>query len=161
MGAGYCEGDKFVKEYKDYYFCTNPEYFIRNHYPLENNKYQLLNKVVSTKEFASMVVLADTFYGKGFKTISQNNAIFTTKGNYQMDITFEKGKNYLVLAIWKYKSGNQYIEEGKSQANCSSGNIQVRISPQKKTQYELWLAGGPATSSTTYPVFAVYRFTNS
>ena len=160
-GAGHCDGDKFVKKYKDYYFCTNPEYFIRNHYPKEYYSYQLLNKVISSKEFADMVTLNDAFFGNGFKTISQNNAIFTMKDSYIMEITFEKNKNYNFLGVWKYKNGNKYVDEMNTKVGSSSGEVHLKISPRRKTEYELWLSGGPFNSAKNYPVFAVYRFTNN
>jgi transglutaminase/protease-like cytokinesis protein 3 len=160
-GAGGCDGDKFVKNYNEFYFCTNPEYYIRTHFPLENNNYQLLNTIVSSKEFADMVVLAEGFYGKGFKTISQNKAIFQMTGNYKMSLTFENGKNYFVGAAWLYKNGNQYVEESNFQTTSTNAKAEIQILPKKKTQYELRVAGGPVNAENFYPFFAFYRFTNN
>ena len=147
-GAGGCNGDQYVKKYKEIFFCQNPEHFIRRHYPMQNSNYQLLNTVVSTKKFANMVVLSNDFYENGFKTISPNNAIFTMKGSYNIDLTFEKGKDYSIGGKWGYNNGNQFVEESKHGIKSSSGSAQLQILPKKKMQYELRIYGGPANQGS-------------
>ena len=35
-GAGFCTEDTFTKKSNDFFFCTNPKYFIRSHFPVFN-----------------------------------------------------------------------------------------------------------------------------
>lgn len=49
-GAGYMNGNRFVREVTDIYFLTPPEVFIRNHYPIDTRD-TLLDEVISREEF--------------------------------------------------------------------------------------------------------------
>jgi hypothetical protein len=53
----------------DFYFGMNPEASIRMHFP-NDNKWQLLPKVITKEEFKSMAYLEEGFYSLGLKTIS-------------------------------------------------------------------------------------------
>ena len=54
---------------EDFYFGMNPEASIRMHFP-NDNKWQLLPKVITKEEFKSMAYLEEGFYSLGLKTIS-------------------------------------------------------------------------------------------
>ena len=73
-GPGICIGNGFARYQKDFYFATNPEIFIRSHFP-DESKWQLLPKNITIEQFNSMVILTDNFYLFGFKTISPNSQI--------------------------------------------------------------------------------------
>ena len=53
----------------DFYFGMNPEASIRLHFP-NDNKWQLLPKIITKDEFKSMAYLNEGFYSLGFKAIS-------------------------------------------------------------------------------------------
>ena len=57
------------KRDSDFYFGMNPEASIRLHFP-NDNKWQLLPKIITKNEFKSMAYLDEGFYTLGFKTIS-------------------------------------------------------------------------------------------
>ena len=61
MGAGFCVGKDFSGKRSDFYFGTDPELFIRSHYPNEE-KWQLLSKAFKRDEFNSMAFLYNDFY---------------------------------------------------------------------------------------------------
>ena len=61
--------EKFYKRDSDFYFGMNPEASIRLHFP-NDNKWQLLPKVITIDEFKSMAYLDEGFYSLGLKTIS-------------------------------------------------------------------------------------------
>ena len=59
----------FIKRDSDFYFGMDPEASIRLHFP-NDNKWQLLPKIITKDEFKSMAYLDEGFYSLGLKTIS-------------------------------------------------------------------------------------------
>jgi len=49
-GAGFIQGDKFVKRFSEFFFLTPPETFIFTHFPQEN-RWQLLDVSITQKQF--------------------------------------------------------------------------------------------------------------
>ena len=88
-GAGMCVGDKFIKYQRDFYFATNPDIFIRTHFP-EESKWQLLPKNITKEQFNSMVLLTENFYLFGFNSISPNTQIINGKKETQFILSYDK-----------------------------------------------------------------------
>ena len=91
LGSGYCYGGTFIKKYTDFYFGTEPEKYIRLHYPNED-KWQLLSDVISKSEFQTMAYLFEGFYSLGFKTIYPDNQTLTEDTIFQLtsDSSFDE-----------------------------------------------------------------------
>ena len=89
MGAGECFDNYFEKFYSDLFFATKPEYFIRYHFP-EDNKWQLLSKEITNKEFTSMAYLYRDFYIEGFRTIEPDTNILSINEDSKMTITYDE-----------------------------------------------------------------------
>lgn len=70
----------------DFYFGTNPEASIRLHFP-NDNKWQLLPKIITKDEFKSMAYLDEGFFSLGLKTISPDIQSFNTSKTYRIRIT--------------------------------------------------------------------------
>ncbi len=64
---------KFVKLYNEFYFCTNPSYFIYSHYPSEE-KWQLLDNPINEKEFDKGIKIYEQFYKCGFINTNLNES---------------------------------------------------------------------------------------
>ena len=60
-GAGHLNGNKFVKELNEFYFCPIPERLIATHHP-DEDKWQLLYPFVSLEEFGRIVNYGTNFY---------------------------------------------------------------------------------------------------
>ena len=72
------------------YFGTEPEIFIRQHFPKEN-KWQLLSEPYTLEKFESMALLTPFFYLLGFKTISPDITNLTkTIGDEKIILTSDK-----------------------------------------------------------------------
>ena len=82
-GAGSCNGDTFQPNFKDSYFCTNPEIFIRTHLPADQ-KWQLIDKPITLVEFVNKLKISMDFFEFGFKTISPDAASFNTSGQFKI-----------------------------------------------------------------------------
>ena len=70
----------------DFYFGANPEASIRLHFP-NDNKWQLLPKIITKDEFKSMAYLDEGFFSLGLKTISPDIQSFNTSESYRIRIT--------------------------------------------------------------------------
>lgn len=85
MGAGFCVGKDFHEKRTDFYFGTEPDLFIRSHYP-NDDKWQLLSKVFKKDEFKSMAFLYDDFYTLGFKSISPDIQTIRNKNKIKIQL---------------------------------------------------------------------------
>ncbi len=83
LRAGFCKDKDLSTNCTDNYFGTNPEEFIRFHFP-NDNKWQLLSEPITKDNFTSMAFLFEYFYILGFKTISPD--IQTTKAFKSMQV---------------------------------------------------------------------------
>jgi hypothetical protein len=100
-GAGYLKNGKYVREFDDHYFLTPPEEFIYDHFP-EDQRWQLLDKPLSKKEFENLVYLKSAFFNLGLKLANQNNTI---SSNGRANVTLFAPNDVYVIA--KLKSLNE------------------------------------------------------
>jgi hypothetical protein len=59
-GAGWIDGQKFVKQFDDYFFLTPPDQLIFSHFPKEP-RWQLLSRRLSGREFVALPRMDDLF----------------------------------------------------------------------------------------------------
>ena len=113
-----------MNEYKSYfsdytylYFGTDPEIFIRTHYPKES-KWQLLPEPYTFEKFESMAALLPLFYLFGYKTISPDIAILIGSGKIiissdkpipELDL-FNNCKQEYDEGVWDATDGSNKIE---------------------------------------------------
>ena len=79
-GAGSTKNNKYEKIFKEFYFCSNPEYLIFTHYPKET-KWQLLKSPIGPDEFENRIKFSYIFF-ENFKGSSDLYNIITTKNEY-------------------------------------------------------------------------------
>jgi transglutaminase/protease-like cytokinesis protein 3 len=77
---------KNKKRDSDFYFGMDPEASIRLHFP-NDNKWQLLPKIITKEEFKSMAYLDEGFFSLGLKTISPDIQSFNNSKTYRIRIT--------------------------------------------------------------------------
>ena len=155
-GSGGCDGDTFNKNFKDFYFCTNPEEFIRTHLP-EEQQWQLVSPTISLEKFVSMLLLNDAFYQNGFTSISPDSATITSSGTLRVSFTFDENQNIALLHNIYLLQGNTYV--GQNNGCFSSkgkGTAHVDCVTNYKGEYMLRIFGGPA-GSESYPQLVEYN----
>ena len=159
-GAGSCNGDTFTKKSKDFYFCTNPEYFIRSHLPADN-QWQLLSKTINLQQFVDMLKLDDSFYENGFKTISPDSPTINVSGKSKVTLTYDKSIKLSLLNHLYFLEGNTYKEQSNT---CfytkSNGKAEITFAINNKGEYKLKIFGGPS-GSESYPQIIEYKITSS
>ena len=93
MAAGVCYNNEFMEIFRDFYFGTKPDIFIRSHFP-DDNKLQFLSEIISFSQFSSMALLNDNFFKLGFKTISPDTDYLEENKNYNFTLTYDKSIDY-------------------------------------------------------------------
>jgi len=106
-GAGSLSSSgKFEWKFTDYYFLTKPENFILDHYP-EDDKWQLLDSIVSKQTFISYPKIYSTFFSYGLVLPDDCKYNFQTDG--QTSITIITPPNIKFMA--KLESAGGEIEQ--------------------------------------------------
>ncbi|MHB8119428.1 MAG: transglutaminase domain-containing protein [Methanothrix sp.] len=98
-GAGYVSGDKkYVRKFDDHFFMTPPSQFIYSHFP-EDAQWQLLDMLVSKKEFENWVYLESDFFNLGLKLGQKNGTISADK---QINVSIHAPDDVLMMAGLEY-----------------------------------------------------------
>lgn len=152
-GAGSCKGDTFQPNFKDSYFCTNPDVFIRSHLPADP-KWQLVDKHITLEQFVNMLKISLDFYDFGFKTISPDAASFTTNGQFKINFTYgsDTEKTFLTHLFFLDTRVNVYKEqENACWVDKESTSAVMTCFANTKGQYKLQIFGGPV-GRPNYPL---------
>ena len=135
-GMGSCYSTQFVREYSDFYFCTDPNIFIRSHLP-RNPNWQLLNPPKTIQEFVNMLKLTKNFYVNGFQSVSPDKSQVSpsTSGKLTFTITHNQVPKQFSTHLFYY-----YNESWVEQVNAC------------------WVDRNPSSADVT--CFANYKGTN-
>ena len=154
-GAGSCDGDTYVSNFRDFYYCTNPEAFIRTHFP-EEKQWQLISPTISLETFVNSLKLEDAFYTNGFTSISPDVPSFSCIGGFTVKFTYDTSKNIAILNNIYLLQGNTYYEQSNSCFYTKGNGIaEVTCITNSKGEYMLRIFGGPA-GSESYPQIVEY-----
>ena len=90
----------------DHYFCTDPEFFVRTHFPLDN-KWQLLRQTINLETFLSQVTLYYFFFKFGFKSIKPDKAFLNVTNTFKIVLINENPNNALSYFIFFDRSNQR------------------------------------------------------
>ena len=161
-GAGSCNGDIFEPNFKDSYFCTDPNIFIRTHLPAEQ-KWQLIQNPITLQEFVNMLKISMDFFSNGFKTISPDAASFNTDGQFKINLSYgsDTEKTLLMYLFYLDTSANVYREQQNScWVDKEPTSAEITCFANYRGQYKLQIYGGPA-GPQTYPLLVEYSISCS
>ena len=118
-GAGFMNGNRWVKKFNDYYFFTNPDEFILSHLPSEPDL-SFSRKKLSKKQFYSTPVFSKTFFKHKLKLISPLQGKISTKPNSEIAFKIEKIPSDIKLYYaYKGEKTPKEIETNCSESICS------------------------------------------
>jgi len=129
-GAGSIKGDKYIKEFNDFYFLTNPEFLIKSHFP-EEEKWQLTKKKYTLDDFERWPEVKSSFYKYGFiKFFPEEEVLKLKDANFQKFIVWgDDIKKKDVLCNVFFLQDNTYFNqpclsfvvpcEDRFEINCS------------------------------------------
>ena len=157
-GSGTCDGDKYVKRPTDFYFCTNPQFVIRDHYPADQ-KWQLISPTITLQTFANMAKLTHTFYEIGFLTISPDKSAVGSKKAFAIDLTYDKTKKVSLLTHLYYLQGGTFKEQPNACFDTKDNGIaKITCITNYKGEYKLAIFGRAEPSPTpSYTQIAEYK----
>jgi len=156
-GAGSCDGDNYKKNFRDFYFCPDPEAFIRTHLP-EQQKWQLVSQPITLKEFVNMLKINEAFYENGFKSVSPDAASFSAEGGFKVSLTYDESiTNMALLSNLYLLQGNTYMGQNNA---CfyikGKGKAEITCITNYKGEYMIKIFGGPG-GSQSYPELLEYN----
>ena len=89
-GAGYGdENNRWIRKFDPFYFFSNPSNLITSHFP-ENEKWQLLNKKLTKRDFANAPIFSSLFYKKGLVLKRPTSGTLSSKRKDFFKIQFRK-----------------------------------------------------------------------
>ena len=137
-GAGHCNNNKFVKNYTEFYFLTNPEYFIRAHFPPED-KWQLTEKIYSIEEYIKWPMIYSFFFSFGFYKYSPEEGYIKLKGTKTKKFIFwHNNRNIKMLFSVSFYNGFSYIDKKNcSKINYFDDKIEIDCTFNNKGKYEV------------------------
>ena len=104
---GFFQLTLFTLFYNDFFFGTNPEIFIRHHFP-KDNKWQLLSNPLSFEEFNSQAYLLYFFYLNALKTISPDTNIIAGNGLSNIILTYDDSISDILTMVNIEDTNNPY-----------------------------------------------------
>lgn len=143
-GSGYVDYNrKFIKDYEEFYFCTNPSFLIYTHYP-EDPKWQLLQKQYDSVSFLNLLYVWPLFFKLGLQPISHPYAKIETNSsniNIIFSVPFE---NVQLLSVSYFKnSGKEAVKPSFNvikEANSFKWNFTFNFN--SKDEYFIYIFAG-------------------
>ncbi|AXT19373.1 hypothetical protein D7030_12840 [Flavobacteriaceae bacterium AU392] len=83
---------KFLKDFYNYYFFTDPDELITSHFPA-NSKWQLTSNYISKKQFFSKPFLHPNYFVSNFKLTDMKGVLKVSKKTKHVIINFDKINN--------------------------------------------------------------------
>ena len=124
--------------HKDLFFGTNPEIFIRSHFP-EKTKWQLLSEPYTREQFYSLAFLEPTFYIYGFKTISPDT--YELSGSGKIIMTYNKSISD--FEIYSIIVDEDLIDIEKNECNYGNGTAEIKFNINDERAAFLLIFVGP------------------
>ena len=154
-GSGSCEGDTYTASFNEFYFCTNPEAFIRTHLP-EEKQWQLVSPTITLETFVNTLGLSGTFYSNGFTDISPDLATFSSTNAFKVTLNFDESNNIALINNLYLLQGNTYMGQNNAcMYSKGKGVAEITCITNYKGEYMLRIFGGPA-GSESYPQIVEY-----
>jgi len=141
----------FIKRFSDFYFLTDPERFIVNHYPADA-KWTLLNNPPAMEQFFSLPYTHPKFFSSGIVSFSPAKMITTKKVRIEMETT-SKRKDLEILEHPEQKdtsriSVQHLLKKLPSQYKIAGKKIywDYEIKSDKTERLDIYLNGEPVLS---------------
>ncbi|KAL3846458.1 hypothetical protein ACJMK2_017446 [Sinanodonta woodiana] len=139
-GSGYLdETGKFHQQYDDFWFFTDPEIFIYDHFP-DHPLWQLLDEPKDINEFNKMPCLTKRSKELGLVLISHREPIIYFDKEIHIEIATETLPLSNITADLR-DSDNKDVNEHRCMERLDASRFQIRIVPPHSGEYRLSLYG--------------------
>ncbi|MTF38175.1 transglutaminase domain-containing protein [Cyanobacterium aponinum] len=152
-GAGTVTNNGFNAQFNPFYFATNPREFIYTHFP-ENDKWQLLNPIMSRSEFDSLANVSPTLFEYDIQLLSHPNVNISTDEN-NINIALKVPKNVVAIASLKFEE--KQLQDNYTFVQKQGENILINASFPEKGEYKLDIFAKPKDETNSYPLVVSYN----
>ncbi|XP_052261864.1 kyphoscoliosis peptidase-like [Dreissena polymorpha] len=161
-GAGHTDGHIYVKEFKEFYFLTDPAQFVNDHFPyMDNNlaesmKWQLLKKPVTLEEFNKNAQLKSHAFALGVVPESHKSGTITMTNEIQLKFRSKNKRLHYKATLW-HLDGHTWREKADATLARSIGDLGViRVHPPLTGKYRLDIFAKEGSGAGTMAQVAVY-----
>ena len=151
-GSGSVVEDKFIPQYKPYYFATKPSKFIYTHFP-QDKGWQLLTKTHSRGEFASLPNIYSHFYDLNLNLISHNFS--QIKAAERIDIKLQAPAN--IFAVADLYRGQQKLPKTSTFVTRQDNDLVVSVAPPVPGDYTLKIYAKKGKEERQYHQVITYQ----
>ncbi len=122
-GAGYLnEQHQFTRRFQEHYFLTDPEDFVFDHLP-EDEEWQLLDRPVSPNEFAALAYLQPMFFQAGLRVGSHDSVRIIAEND--LLISLGVTRSVIMSAQLVRASDNQPLDGQQTFVQVSDTNADI------------------------------------
>lgn len=152
-GTGYMEsGARFVKRYDDFYFCTPPEQFIYDHFPVDPD-WQILPETISCKDYEQLVALQPEFFKCGLELDTHHES--TIKATGAVEISLIARRDVYMLA--RLTCGKEQVPSSYTFVEKEGDRLRVAAAFPHPGTYTLRLYARPANAGENLKWVADYQ----
>ncbi|KAH3714957.1 kyphoscoliosis peptidase-like isoform X1 [Dreissena polymorpha] len=160
-GAGYSDGRKFIKAFNEFFFLTDPDKFVNDHFPYMNHnmsesmKWQLLKNPISLEDFNNNVQLKSHAFLLNVTPVSHKRGHIVM--NDEIQLTFKSQNILRFSASLSHFDGN-FIREmlNSTFVNSKSGVSFITVHPRIIGKYRLDIFAQHRTDEGSLHQVAVY-----
>ena len=131
--AGYAINNQWKKHFTEYYYFTNPKELLRTHYP-DNTSWQLLQKPISKKAYASQPIIGQGFFSKKLLLVSPNTGVLNPQ-NIEFKIK-NLTKNHVVGYLFK---GQKYGKKATVIINKNIGTFSINLTGKRNSELYIFI----------------------
>ena len=150
-GAGYSNGDDYIRAFNEFYFLADPELLIRSHFPADS-KWQLTKKIYTLEEFEKWPDIDSNFYLFGFEHYFPDEGYCELKNSntkkyiiYGKDMK-NKGLMCSISLLEGKNNSKKKLEEKLSLINFYDDRIEIDCIFNKKGKYKIAFLGNKGDS---------------
>ena len=140
-GSGYIDkNDRFVKEYREYYFLVKPEYLIWTHLP-EESAFQMIEQTITKNEFEILPHVSRSFFENKINFSNNHTVGYIVENELSLDYIINEKTEILCTLTDENDEinyeGTTYISKNGEITSVkvrppASGNFFLRISSKNK-----------------------------
>lgn len=124
--SGSSVNEEFVREFKEFYFLTEPYFFARNHFP-QDTTYLLMDPKPTLKEFASAPLALKGSFVNRVTSFAPNAGVINLKSGESFTFSFTTDPGIVITRL------SISVEDHLSKSSASSGNL----SPNSNGEYRV------------------------
>lgn len=139
-GSGYLDSEgKFKRQFDEFWFLTDPEIFIYDHFPT-HEKWQLLEKPIDIDEFNQKLSMTEKSMELGFKSVSHREPTVICIKDLTLAFSTDTYPLSSITADFRNTDG-QDVNRNRCIRRINKTTFEIKLSPPKPGEYILIVYG--------------------